>query len=341
MPTSPTRSTSRWRRVLLGLALPAALVLSACANPADSGGEGDFDVSVKHKYGTTTIDKKPEKVVALGLNDADTLLALGIQPVGVVDWFGERPYGKWPWAKKLWEGKKPKIVGERDDYNMEKIAKLAPDLIVAQYSGMSKDQYKTLSKWAPVVAQPLGHDDYAAPWQAMAEPIAKAVGEEKKLDELIQGVEDDFAKAGEEHPEFAKLTGAVAESYEKGKYVAFAADDPKMEFLTLLGFKADDKIESEIEDKNNVVDFGSERLDLLDVDLVLWLTSDETAEKNVKKDGVYQELDVAKDGRDLFVPYEDPPIGAAISFNTVLSIPYAVEQLVPMLAETAKKAEKD
>lgn len=338
MTTPPPRFAPRWRRALLGLALPAALLLTACANPADSGGGGDFDVTVKHKYGTTTIDKKPEKVVALGLNDADTLLALGIQPVGVVDWFGERPYGKWPWAKKLWEGEKPKIVGERDDYNMEKIAKLAPDLIVAQYSGMTKDQYKTLSKWAPVVAQPLGHEDYAAPWTAMAEPIAKAVGEEKKLDELIEGVEDDFTEAREEHPEFAELTGAVAESYEKGKYVAFAADDPKMEFLTLLGFKADKDIESEVEDNNNVVDFASERLDLVDVDLLLWLTSTKEAEDNVKTDAVYGELAVAKEGRDLFVPYEDPPIGAAISFNTVLSIPYAIEQLVPMLADKVEQA---
>lgn len=339
MPT--VRSAPRWRRVLVGLALPLALALSACGSVDAADGEGDFNVTVKHKYGSTTIEKEPEKVVALGLNDADTLLALGIQPVGVVDWFGERPYGNWPWAKDLWKGKKPKIVGERDDYNMEKIAKLAPDLIVAQYSGMSKDQYKTLSKWAPVVAQPLGHEDYAAPWQAMAEPIAKAVGKEKQLEELIDGVEADFAEAKEEHPEFAELTGAVAESYEKGKYVAFAADDPKLEFLTLLGFKPDDDIEDAIEKNNNVVDFGSERLDLLDVDVVLWLTSDKTAEDNVKKDGVYKELDVAKDGRDLFVPYEDPPIGAAISFNTVISIPYAVEQLVPMLAETAAKAEKD
>ncbi|ADD44971.1 ABC transporter substrate-binding protein [Stackebrandtia nassauensis] len=337
MSTAPTSSASLWRRALLGLTLPLILALAACGGGAGTDAGGDFGVKIKHKYGTTTIDKKPSKVVALGLNDADTLLALGIQPVGVVDWFGERPYGAWPWAKELWKGKKPKIVGERDDYNMEKIAKLAPDLIVAQYSGMTKDQYKTLSKWAPVVAQPLGHEDYAAPWQAMAEPIAKAVGEEKKLDKLIDGIEDDFAAVREEHPEFGKLTAAVSEGYEKGKYVAFAADDPKMEFMTLLGFKPDDKIESEIEKGNNVVEFGSERLDLVDVDLLVWLTADEAAAKNVKNDKVYSELDVVKDGRDLFVPYEEgPKIGAAMSFNTVLSIPYAIEELVPQLEKKAK-----
>ncbi|MFD4722294.1 hypothetical protein ACFWOY_23370 [Streptomyces sp. NPDC058423] len=39
--------------------------------------------------------------------------------------------------------------------------------------------------------------------------------------------------------------------------------------------------------------------------------------------------------RDLFVPYENPGIGAAFSFNTVPSIPYAIDEILPLLtAET-------
>jgi iron complex transport system substrate-binding protein len=30
----------------------------------------------------------------------------------------------------------------------------------------------------------------------------------------------------------------------------------------------------------------------------------------------------------------EPPIGAALSFVTVLSVPYALDQLAPMLAKT-------
>ena len=33
----------------------------------------------------------------------------------------------------------------------------------------------------------------------------------------------------------------------------------------------------------------------------------------------------------MFVPYDEPPIGAALSFNTVLSIPYALDEFVPLL----------
>jgi hypothetical protein len=34
---------------------------------------------------------------------------------------------------------------------------------------------------------------------------------------------------------------------------------------------------------------------------------------------------VVKGNRVLYLSYENPPIGAAMSFNTVLSIPYALE----------------
>src|SRR5689334_12410091 len=106
-----------------------------------------FPIEVEHKYGTTTIAKKPEKIVTLGLSDQDVVLALGKKPIGAIDWFKERPYGLWPWTTKLWGDTPPEIVGERDDYNLEKILNLKPDLVLAQYSGMSQDQYDELSKF--------------------------------------------------------------------------------------------------------------------------------------------------------------------------------------------------
>jgi len=39
-------------------------------------------------------------------------------------------------------------------------------------------------------------------------------------------------------------------------------------------------------------------------------------------------------GRVMWVPYSEPAIGAALSFNTVLSIPYAIDQFVPLLEKS-------
>ncbi|RSN05342.1 hypothetical protein DMC63_38310 [Streptomyces sp. WAC 05977] len=221
-----------------------------------------------------------------GLSDHDAVLALGIRPVGAVDWFKERPYGKWPWTQARWGDKQPEVVGERDDFNFEKIAALKPDLILAQYSGMKKEQYDKLSQLAPVVAQPPKYEDYAAPWQEMTRMVGRALGL------------------------------------------------PQMIFMTELGFRPFEPVKALSRPENNVVEVSSERFDLFDADRLVWLNSDVNAETRVRADPVYRRLKVSAEKRDLFITYENPPVGAAISFNTVLSIPYAIEQLVPKPASS-------
>ncbi|WP_412544036.1 iron-siderophore ABC transporter substrate-binding protein [Longispora sp. K20-0274] len=316
-------------------ALVAASLLSACGGSTREGAAAPaaagFPVTVEHKYGTTEVRKAPVRVVTLGLSDQDTVLALGIRPVGVVDWFKERPFGDWPWARPLWGDAKPEIVGERDDYQFEKIAVLKPDLIIAQYSGMKKDQYETLSKIAPVVAQSAKHDDYAAPWQDMTRTIGRALGREARVNELIAGIERRFADVRAAHPEFARQTAVVAESYEPGKYSVFSPTDPKTVFLKALGFRHSEAV-GKLAGSQSFADIGTERLDLLDVDRLLWVIDDPDAEKRIKEDPVYAKLAVVTAGKAVFVPYTTPPAGAALSFDTVLSIPYAIDQLVPLLS---------
>lgn len=322
-------------------AVAAALALGACgsdsgtddgtAAPGASAGQDAFPVTVAHKYGSTEIKSAPTRVVTLGLSDQDAVLALGVKPVGAVDWFGERPFGKWPWAQPLWGSTPPEIVGERDEYNFEKIAALKPDLILAQYSGMTKENYETLSQIAPTVGQPAKYDDYAAPWQDMTLAIGQALGKEAQAKELIAGIDKRFADVRAQHPEWSGRTAAVVDPYEPGQYAVFAGSDPKAVFLTELGFKIPDAITKEA-GKENAVVVSSERLDLVDVDRLLFLSGDPTAESRVKADKVYAGLAVAKEGRATFLPYEEPPLGGALSFNTVLSIPYAIDQVVPILA---------
>jgi iron complex transport system substrate-binding protein len=82
--------------------------------------------------------------------------------------------------------------------------------------------------------------------------------------------------------------------------------------------------------KENVADLSVERLDVMEADRTVWLGSAET-EKAMKAEPLYKKTKVHQEKRDVFLPYESPDIGAALSFNTVLSIPYAIDQVVPML----------
>nr|WP_260860104.1 iron-siderophore ABC transporter substrate-binding protein [Streptomyces cupreus] len=304
---------------------------STSSASAGADAKSAFPVTVEHKYGSTTIDKEPKKVVTLGLSDQDAVLALGIKPVGAVDWFKEQPYGKWPWAKDKWGSDLPEIVGERDDYNMEKIAALKPDLVIAQYSGMKKEQYDTLSKFTKVVAQPKGHEDYQAPWQDMTRQIGKALGKETETEKLISDIDARFAAVRDKHPEWAESTLAVADSFEAAKYAAFTKTDPKAIFFNELGFKLHPEIDKLAEPGWNVAELSAEKLNVLDVDRLVWVTSSTEANDRIKAEPLYKKLKVHQDKRDLFVPYQDPDIGAAFSFNTVLSIPYAIDEIEPLL----------
>uniref|UniRef100_A0AAU2VM40 Iron-siderophore ABC transporter substrate-binding protein n=1 Tax=Streptomyces sp. NBC_00008 TaxID=2903610 RepID=A0AAU2VM40_9ACTN len=325
----------------VAVAAVAAVALAACgggdekassSTSAEAGAKsGAFPVTVQHKYGSTTIESEPKRIVTLGLSDQDAVLALGIKPVGSVDWFKEKPYGKWPWTKAKWGSDTPDIVGERDEYNMEKIAALKPDLVIAQYSGMKKEQYDTLSKFTKVVAQPKDLPDYGASWQVMTRQIGASLGRKAQAEKLITGIDADFKKVRDEHPEFAAKTLAVADSFEAGKYSAFTKTDPKSIFFSELGFKLKPEIDKLAKPGWNAAELSSEKLNVLDVDRLVWVTSSTDANDRIKAEPLYKNLKVSKDKRDLFVPYQDPDIGAAFSFNTVLSIPYAIDQIVPLL----------
>ncbi|WP_406864815.1 iron-siderophore ABC transporter substrate-binding protein [Streptomyces sp. HUAS MG47] len=327
----------------MAVATAAALALSACgggaekaeSKPEASSGSGKnsaaFPVTLEHKYGSTTIDKEPKRVVTLGLSDQDAVLALGIKPVGAVDWFKEQPYGKWPWTKDKWGSTKPEIVGERDEYNIEKIAALKPDLVIAQYSGMKKEQYDTLSKFTKVVAQPKGLPDYGASWQVMTTQIGKSLGKTTETDKLIADIDARFKAVRDKHPEFAQKTLAVADSFEAGKYSAFTKTDPKSIFFQELGFKLKPEIDTMAKPGWNVAELSAEKLNVLDVDRLVWVTSSTDANNRIKAEPLYKKLKVHQEKRDLFVPYQDPDIGAAFSFNTVLSIPYAIDEIEPLL----------
>ncbi len=321
------------------------LVVAGCgvadppaAPPTNSGDGGEqsatFPVEIDHKYGTTTIRAKPKRIVTLGLSDQDAVLALGVVPVGAVDWFKERPYGLWPWTKELWGDTPPEIVGERDDFAFEKILNLKPDLILALYSGMSKQQYDELSKIAPTVGQPADFADYGAPWQEMTRMAGRAMGLEKEADEKIAAIDDKFAAIREQHPEWKGKGVAVVDPYEPGKFAVFQETDPKAAFMVELGFEVPEVITTTAGD-NNAAEISSERLDIIDTDLVVVLAYDPNqAKTQLAADPVFQGLAAVEENRVMWVPYSQPAVGAALSFNTVLSIPYAIDQFVPLLEKS-------
>src|SRR5262245_4842552 len=72
---------------------------ATAAAPAATTAAAAFPVTIDHKYGSTTIPSEPQRVVSVGFVDQDTILALGVKPVGIRDWYGDQPNAVWPWAQ--------------------------------------------------------------------------------------------------------------------------------------------------------------------------------------------------------------------------------------------------
>ncbi|MER5254428.1 MULTISPECIES: iron-siderophore ABC transporter substrate-binding protein [unclassified Streptomyces] len=341
---SPRRVRLSPRRpARLATALASALLLIGTATACGSGDDADtgsdgaapadgaFPVSIAHKYGSTTVKAEPKRIVTVGLTDQDAVLALGKVPVGTTEWLGGYKGAIGPWASdELGKAKAPTVLKDTGTGpQTEKIAALRPDLILAVYGGLTKEQYTTLSKFAPVVAQPKEYNDFGVPWQRQTETIGKALGQEAEAKKLVTGVEADFKTATKKNPAFAKSSAVMATPYEG--IFAFGSQDPRSRVLTGLGFTLPGGLDKVIGDEFGA-NISKERTDLLDTDAIVWIASDPAKdEAKLDKNALYADLDVAKEDREVYVA-ESSDYGNSVSFVTVLSLPYMLDRLVPQLA---------
>ncbi|MFD4029033.1 ABC transporter substrate-binding protein [Streptomyces sp. NPDC058637] len=164
----------------VGLAVAAALSLSACGGDDASGGKADvgadrkaavatggkdfgdaakktaaygtdakagqFPRTLTHAMGSTEIKAAPRRVVVLDVGEFDNVVSLGVKPVGYAPSEGDAAIPSYL-AKDAGE---PKNVGTINSLNLEAIAGLKPDLILGSQL-RAADKYDELSKIAPTV----------------------------------------------------------------------------------------------------------------------------------------------------------------------------------------------
>jgi iron complex transport system substrate-binding protein len=297
---------------------------------APSGDADAFPVTVEHKYGSTTVEEAPTRVVTVGLIEQDALLALGIVPVATTEWFGEYPGAVFPWAQDELEAlgaEPPASLGNSNTVNFEAIAAQRPDLILALYSGITQQDYDRLAAIAPTVAQPADFVDYGMPWQDLTLTVGEVVGKADEAAALVDEVDAQLAAAREDHPEFEGASAVVATPYE-GIWV-YGPQDPRGRILTSLGFELPPDL-AEVTGEEFGGDLSEERADLLDVDAIVWL--DAAGAEEPIGGPLYASFDVHTEGREVHLVSFGDALGEATSFVSVLSLPYLVDGLVPMLA---------
>ncbi len=204
---------SRKRYISAALA-GAALLLTACSTPtADAGpaaddvtGDGVFPVTIQHAYGETTIEQKPERIAAVAWANHEVPLALGVVPVGMAKatWGDDDGDGVLPWVEdKLEElgAETPVLFDETDGIDFDAVNDTRPDVILASYSGLTQDEYDTLSKIAPVVAYP--EVAWGTSYEDMIRLNSQAIGLADEGDALIEELHGHVEAALADFPELA------------------------------------------------------------------------------------------------------------------------------------------
>lgn len=316
----------------LGAALAAAVPAAASSEPPTSGAAtsdaapGAFPVTIEHKFGEIELSAAPERIVTVGYTDQDTVLAFGIAPVAIREWWGGYPSAVWPWAQDEMGDDEAEVLNS--PLNFEQIAALDPDLIVALTSGIDAETYTTLADIAPTLAQSGDYPDYGMPRDEQIRTLGTVLGQPDAADEIIAGIDDALAEARAEHPDLAGKTVAVAWDFGDGSLGFYGTRERRIQFLVDLGMVP-------FFDEPDDTDLSIEQITQLDTaDVVIWLSYVEADTDSIIDSPVYAQMTVAVEGRDI-VLHDDDVVNGAHSFASALSVPAAIDGLIPLLEAAA------
>lgn len=346
------------RRGLLGLTGLAAIAATASAcstGPTGSGTAGTqagsaassaaFPVTVRHAYGETTIAAAPQRVATVSWVNDDVALALGVVPVAVPknEW-GGNAHGSTPWKDarlaELGAGwgteKAPAQFSEADGINFTEIAKAAPDLILAAYSGLKQEDYEKLTKIAPVVAFP--ELAYGTPWQESTRLVGKALGKDAEAERLVADLEARIKDAAAAYPLAGKtfIYGNLEPAKGDGVNV-YTANDNRPRFLAQLGMELAPVVTAAAGDtKEFYLPWSAEKANELASDVfVTWVPDAKTAEQ-ITADPLLSQIPAIT--RGALVADSDNTLTLSVSAASPLSLPYALEKFLPLLGAAAQKA---
>jgi len=317
------------RRGLLSAGAAAGLLaLAGCSSdkapPAATGGGGNGPVTISHAFGETTIANPPKRVVSAGFTGQDDLLALGIVPVAVTNWFGDQPFGVWPWAQPKLGAAKPVVLNLDNGIQVHQIAGLKPDLIVATDAGLDQDTYQKLAAIAPTLAQSDG-EAFFEPWKDQAKAIGQAVFQSGQIDSLINGVDKGFTAVADKYPQFKNKRALLLQGRLHDDNVV-ATTGWQTDFLKQMGLGIPESLAGlAVDQQRAFIPRDRIKAVLGDAELVIW-----TTESEADQAALLANPDVAAQrSRSVFTTKDQ---AGAIAYASPLSYPLVADQLPPLIA---------
>ncbi len=335
------------RLLSLAVAATAALALSSCATDAtlSAGGvdipradAGAFPVTIEHVYGETRITEQPLRVATVAWANHEVPLALGIVPViqEKATWGDDDENGILPWVEdKLAElgADEPGLYDPTDGIDFEAISDAAPDVILAAYSGLSEEEYETLSKIAPTIAYP----DVA--WATSVEDTitmnATALGFPAEGEALIDDLHAQIADALAAHADLegTKVLFSYLDPADFSKIVFYTSHDTRPGFLASIGLPMPSVVEEESAATDAFyVEVSAEEADrFADIDVFVTYGDDaETFIAALQADPLLSQIPAIAEGRVAVLPNSTPL--AASANPSPLSIGWGIDDYFALLA---------
>ena len=341
-------TVSRKSFILGTASLSTTTLLAACGrSKSASSTTSGKTISIKHVYGTTEVPADATKVATVAWANQDVLLALGIMPLGFSKqtWGVTDGSGMLPWTKEKVDeltangAALPKLFDDDGGVkiNPQAVNATKPEVILAVYSGMSKEEYETLSKIAPTVAYP--KVAWGTPWRETIAINATAVGKKTEGDTLVADLEKQVADAVAKHPQIKGKAAAFCYTAEGDatKFGYYTTADPRTAFLPDLGMKVPASVEKTSKENASAfnVDISTENADSLnDFDLIV-MYGTESDLAAMQANSLLSQVRAIKNGAVAFVGNSDPM--AASTNPGPLSIPWGIEKYVGLIATAAGK----
>ena len=307
--------TRRSAMKMAAVVTASSLVLAGCSR-GDSNEEASGGA-----------ENKDARVAAVGLGDADTLLALGVTPSLVSPWGaqGDVPAnGVGPWSQELIGDAKPDVVYDTatgfTSEVLEKISANDPSQIIAVNQAVDQQAKTALEDIAPTTLKPEGTENWLVPWRDQVTTIADAVDKKDKGEELIKETEKAFEDFKSEHPELKGKKAAIVMPYD-GKLGLYTSGDGRGQFIESMGFEIPQALEGDSGEFYRDIapeNFG----DLNQVDYLFVLDYHGAADV-LKDDVTFKNLPIMKEKKVVFMQ-ED--VGNAMSMPNPVTIPWAINK---------------
>ncbi|MGP4021344.1 ABC transporter substrate-binding protein [Saccharopolyspora sp. 5N708] len=210
----------RPRRLLAAVTAMLALgTVAACgtAAPEQPAAPQGGERIITHAKGQTKITGTPQRVIVLDTGELDSVLALGIKPIGTV--LPDANKSLQPYLAE--KAGNVEIVGTIGSPNLEKITALQPDLILS--NKMRDDQnYEALSKIAPTVFA----DTVGKNWKQNFLLDADALGKKTEAQQILDTYQQRAADIGKQVGDPAarkisvlRFTPGDIRLYDKGSFI--------------------------------------------------------------------------------------------------------------------------